>query len=64
MFRSLVSCVILMYLPCFMLVYSIYCIEVSSLLYSPSVDKPCTGNMSSDPPPQLVYKLSAGGKVM
>ena len=50
-----------MYLPCFMLVHSIV---VSSLLFSPSVDKPYNGNMSSDPPPQLVYKLSAGGKVM
>ena len=51
--RSLVSCVILMYLPCFMLVYSIYCIVVSSLLFNPPVDKPCTGNMSSAPPASI-----------
>ena len=47
-----------MYLPCFMLVYSIYCIVVSSLLFSPSVDKPGTFNMSSAPPPRLVYEAT------
>ena len=46
----------------FMLVYSIYCIVMSLLLFSPSIDKPCT--MSSVPPPRLVYKLFAGGKVI
>ena len=42
-----------MYLPSFMLVYSIYCIVVSSLLFSPSIDKPCTCNMSSAPPASI-----------
>ena len=42
--------VISMYLFCFMLVYSIYCIVVSSLLFSPTTDKPCTCKMSSDLP--------------
>ena len=42
-----------MYLPCFMLVYSIYCIVVSSLLFSPSTDKPCTCNMSPAPPASI-----------
>ena len=55
LFRSLVSCgwplfVIVMYLSCFMLVYSIYCIVVSSLLLSLSIDKPCTCYMSSAAP--------------
>ena len=36
-----------------MLVYSIYCIVVSSLLFSPSIDKPCTCNMSSAPPASI-----------
>ena len=47
LFCSLVSCAIVMYLPYFMLVYSIHCIVVYSLLFSPSVDKPCTCSMSS-----------------
>ena len=41
------------YLPCCMLVYSIYCIVVSLLLFSPSIDKPCTCNMSSAPPASI-----------
>ena len=42
-----------MYFPCVMLVYSIYCIVVSSLLFSPSIDKPCTCNRSSAPPASI-----------
>ena len=45
--------VIVTYLPCFMLVYSIYCIVLSSLLFSPSIDKPCTCNMSSALPASI-----------
>ena len=41
------------YLFYFMLVYSIYWIEVSSLLFSPSIDKPCTCKMSQISPPRL-----------
>ena len=45
--------VIVTSLPCFMLVYSIYCIVLSSLLFSPSIDKPCTCNMSSALPASI-----------
>ena len=45
--------VIVTSLPCFMLVYSIYCIVLSSLLFSPSIDKPCTCNMSSASPASI-----------
>ena len=48
-----------------MLVFSIYCIVVSLLLFSPSIDKPRIVNMSlARPPPRLVHKLFEGGKVM
>ena len=52
------------YSVCFMLVYGIYCIVASLLLFSPSIDKPCTCNMCSAPPPRLVHKLFAVRKVM
>ena len=40
-------------IPCFMLVYSIYCIVVSLLLCSPAIDKPCTFKMSLAPPASI-----------
>ena len=43
--------------------FSIYCIVVSLLLFSPSIDKPRIVNMSLAPP-RLVHKLFEGGKVM
>jgi len=43
---------------------SIYCIVVSSPLFSPSIYKSCFVICLQLPPPQLVYKLFAGGKVM
>ena len=43
---------------------SIYCIVVSSLLFSPSIYKSCFVICLQLPPPRLVYKLFAGGKVM
>ena len=43
---------------------SIYCIVVSSLLFSPSIYKSCFVIRLQLPPPRLVYKLFAGGKVM
>ena len=52
-----------MYLPCVSL-NSIYCIVVSSLLFSPSINKSCFAICLQLPPPRLVYKLFAGGKVM
>ena len=45
--------------------YSIYCIVVSSPLFSPSIDKPGTFNMSSAPPASISLRsYFAGGKVM
>ena len=53
---------------CTYLVYvrlnSIYCIVVSSLLFSPSIYKSCFVIRLQLPSPRLVYKLFAGGKVM
>ena len=43
---------------------SIYCIVVSSLLFSPSIYKSCFVICLQLPPPRLVQKLFAGGKVM
>ena len=43
--------------------FSLLYIVVSSLLLSPSIYKSFC-NTSSAPPPRLVYKLFAGGKVM
>ena len=43
---------------------SIYCIVVSSLLFSPSIYKSCFVICLQLSPPRLVYKLFAGGKVM
>ena len=43
---------------------SIYCIVVSSLLFSPSIYKSCFVICLQLPAPRLVYKLFAGGKVM
>ena len=43
---------------------SIYCIVVSSLLFSPSIYKSCFVICLQLPPPRLVHKLFAGGKVM
>ena len=42
---------------------SIYCIVVSSLLFSPSIYKSCFVICLQLPPARLVYKLFAGGKV-
>ena len=42
----------------------IYCIVVSSLLFSPSIYKSCFVIRLQLPPPRLVYKLFAGRKVM
>ena len=44
----------------FMLVYSIYCIVVSSLLFSPSIDNLCTCNMSSAPPASISLQVICG----
>ena len=41
---------------------SIYCIVVSSLLFSPSIYKSCFVICLQLPSPRLVYKLFAGGK--
>ena len=49
-----------MYLSCFMLVYSIYCVVVSSLLFSPSIYKSCTCNMSSAPPASISLQAICG----
>ena len=43
---------------------SIYCIAVSSLLFSPSIYKSCFVICLQLPVPRLVYKLFEGGKVM
>ena len=43
---------------------SINCVVVSSLLFSPSIYKSCFVIRLQLPPPRLVYKLFAGGKVM
>ena len=43
---------------------SINCIVVSSLLFSPSIYKSCFVICLQLPPPRLVYRLFAGGKVM
>ena len=43
---------------------SINCIVVSSLLFSPSIYKYCFVICLQLPPPRLVYRLFAGGKVM
>ena len=52
-------------LALFLLVFnSVYCIVVSSLLFSPSLYKSCFVICLQLPPPRLVYKLFAGGKVM
>ena len=51
MLVSLCNCY---YSLCFMLVFfSIYCIVVSLLLFSPSIDKPCICNMSLAPPASI-----------
>ena len=43
---------------------SINCIVVSLLLFSPSIYISCFVICLQLPPPRLVYKLFAGGKVM
>ena len=43
---------------------SIYCIVVSSLLFSPSICKSCFVICLQLPQPRLVHKLFSGGKVM
>ena len=43
---------------------SIYCIVVSSLLFSPSIYKSCFVICLQLPPSRLVYKLFAGGKII
>ena len=43
-----------------MLVYSVYRIIVSSLSFSPSIDKLCTFKCPEISPPRLVCKLFAG----
>ena len=43
---------------------SIYCIVVSSLLFSPSIYKSCFVICLQLPLPRLVHELFAGGKVM
>ena len=43
-----------------MLVFSIYCIVVSLLLFSPSIDKPCIVNMSLAPPASISPKAICG----
>ena len=43
---------------------SIYCIVVSSRLFSPSIYNSCFVIRLLLPPPRLVSKLFAGGKVM
>ena len=43
---------------------SIHCIVVSSLLFSPSIYNSCFVICLQLPPPRLVHKLFAGGKVM
>ena len=44
-----------------MLVYFNFCIVVSSLLFSPSIDKPCTCKMSSDVPATISLQAICGG---
>ena len=43
---------------------SIYCVVVSSLLFSPSIYESCFVICLQLPPPRLVHKLFAGGKIM
>ena len=68
LFGYLVSCVILCLSYVLALFYvslnSIYCIVVSSLVFSPSIYKPCFVICLQLPPPRLAYKLFAGGKVL
>ena len=70
LFRYLVSCIILCLRNRYVLALfyvslnSIYCIVVSSLLFSPSIYKSCFVICLQRPPPRLVYKLFVGGKVM
>ena len=59
----MVSAVVI-YSLCFMLVYSIYCIVVSLLLFSLSIDKPCICKYFLSSPASIVRKPFVGGKVM
>ena len=51
-----------MHLSCFTLVYSIYCIVVFSLLFSPSIYKSCTCNMPSAAPASISLQAICGSE--